>query len=553
MRLSLSKSGIWISLLVIFVAVILFIRDYNHEPQGDEVYYEYVWENDDPTDMWDENHRYERKVSSWSDIWQTQVKHYMRVNGRALIHTTEQAFTGHNVLFCTINTIMFFIFVGLIIYYVAPSGRRDNYFLWLSVIMILILGFPLKSMLWVYINASLNYLWPAVLAMAVLISWERIITGQLKRRYIPFIVLLALVFGWTNELFVVPIAGAMFFYYCFHFRQFRGQVLALAIPMWLTGILLVFSPGNFARYFRDSASGGSALVSKIVNSVDLMSHAWIFITMTVCTIVLLLIGKKDNVKSFVSNNEMLVTALIVSLCFTGIANSYEQSIIFIELSSMLLILRYICGLEWRMSRLLVGFSVVLTLCFGVHQVVLARDAVSTYRYQHNLIEEFLESPDGMVHYSHAFVSRTSLPYVLTWLPNAFHARTIAHVKTNGKKEITLLPDADYMAVSQPDSFFVEKNRLPGNAPLYYGEGGLHYWMKPGILKPGQRLVADLLPLDWSHYEIPVLYRLKILLTHVELDNRMDLEIDTVDSQQFGKLYRVRFPMDRKIKAVNVEE
>lgn len=544
---------LYIAVLCIFIGIIFFIRCYNRESSGDELYYEYVWESDDNTSLRSPDHRYERRISSWDEIVQTQIIHYLNVNGRALIHTTEQAFTDHMLTFSILNTTVFLIFVSLIIYYVVPEGRRDNYFLWLSVFMVVILLFPHAHSLWPSINFGLNYLWPSTMSVAVFILWDKIRKGQLDSKYNIPMIIFAMIFGWTHELFVISIGGAMFFYYCFHFKQFRGQVLALALPMWATAILLVFSPGNMIRYFGAGETAGEAFYLRILNGIDLLTYTKIFPCMLVLIAIVLLSGGRHRLKVFISENILLAGSFILSLVFTIIANSYEQSVTLIELTSMLLIFKYICPMNWYKSNVCLVLSIVLSVCFAAQQVIVAKDTVVNSRYQHELVKEFIESPDGLIHYSDSFINPLSRPYVKTWGDERFYPWSISHILTGSKKPFTLLMDADYMAVSQPDSFFVEKNRMPGTAPVYYGDGGDYYWVKPDELKPGEKLVADLWPVDFNHKGIGLLYRLRFALFPEQYESKMKLDIDTVESPRYGRLLMVKVPAVRKVQAINIKQ
>ena len=58
----------WIISLVAMCAVFFFLRSYWHELASDELLYQYVWEEDDPTNLWNPEHRFERIISSPGEI-----------------------------------------------------------------------------------------------------------------------------------------------------------------------------------------------------------------------------------------------------------------------------------------------------------------------------------------------------------------------------------------------------------------------------------------------------------------------------------------------------
>lgn len=142
----------WIIVLSIPIGIAFAIRCYDRELIGDELIYQYAWEADDDTTLWSDDHRFDRKVSSFADIWQTQVKHYMKVNGRSLVHSIEQAFTGHMMAFAIINTAVFLFLILMMVRYVAPRNKQDNFMLWLSIYIMMLVFFPFSESLWVSIN-----------------------------------------------------------------------------------------------------------------------------------------------------------------------------------------------------------------------------------------------------------------------------------------------------------------------------------------------------------------------------------------------------------------
>lgn len=536
--------------LLAFVAAIAFIRTYYHEASGDELLYQYVWEKDDPTNLWEAGHRFEKKISSFSDILQTQILHYKLVNGRSIVHSIEQAFTNHELLFSIVNTMVFILFVSLImVFSTRGTNNRNNYLLWLIAILSLILLFPYQQSLWISVNYGLNYLWPATLTVLILILWDKIETESLPSKWNIPMVLIALLFGWTHEGFVVGVAGGLFFYYCFNFKKFRGQALMLCIPLWLSATVMVFSPGNLSRFF---GSGGGSLFIKLANGIDNVVHLWVFMIMMIGIICLLLSGRKQRIKEFVKNNSRIFLVLVIGFVFSLIANTAPYSHALVELLSLIIIIRYLSGLKLTVNRLYVTASVLLTLLFVGQQVVLASDNIKVYKETRDFLENYKNSDYNAYLYRPVEISSTSVPYIrLLNGERGFFLKTYDAVYFNRSKPVYLLSEDDYKAVAAPSEFFTEKNRFSANAPVYKAEDGEYIWIKADSLDSNKKFVADLYPVDWNH-EGGILVKMKFALFPASYPAQEELSIDTVRTQ-YGTSYRIHTPPVRKIRTINYIE
>ena len=143
-----SLNNICVGLLIIFTAVVFFIRSHEHVPTGDEVMHQFVYEDGDDTPLGVQEHSYERRVETLSQAFSSQLNHYKLVNGRFLVHFIEQCFTGHETLYFVLNTILFFVFVFLLIRYSVKPQDRGRYSVWVFTLAVLLLLFPSPSSLW---------------------------------------------------------------------------------------------------------------------------------------------------------------------------------------------------------------------------------------------------------------------------------------------------------------------------------------------------------------------------------------------------------------------
>lgn len=536
------------SILIVFTAIIFFIRCYAHEPSEDEVLYQYVWEKDDPTNLWDENHVFKTKISSFDEILQTQIKHYYLVNGRVLIHGIEQAFTNHELCFSVVNTFVFILFVLLILKTVANSCKYPPM---LTIVICLLLLFPYQASLWTSVNYGLNYLWPASMAVACILIWNKLDKSTIKSPWLIAVALLSFVFGWSHEGFSVGFSGGMILYYCFNYEKFKKQILWMAIPLWSGTAIMALAPGNLIRFFGTDSPGEGSIFLKLANGIDNLSHLPIFLCILAGAVLLVILDRKrNNLRSFIANNSKLTCIFIMSFLFSLVANTAPYSHTFTELLSLILILRYFTFRGWFDKRPVVIASYIITLPFMAQQVVLAQDTIAYAEYQRKMINEYQHSSDGYVMYDPPKMSVTSQPFIRTVDPTkGLGCHTVPILCGSISKPLTLLYEDEWDAIASPSRFYVPANKIAKNAPLYHSVGSGWIWVAPDSLFNGDKLVAEYWPVDFSHHA-GILVKLKFALSPGNYSNTDTLAIDTIISR-FGTSYRISYPAVRKIKDVRI--
>ena len=549
----LKKNGSVIAIiaLLIFTAVTFFIRCYYHEPSGDELVYQYVWEKDDPTGLWTEGHRFERKVSSFQDILQTQIIHYKLVNGRSIVHAIEQAFTDHELLFSITNTLVFILFVYLIICYVTPDNtKRRSYLLWLSVIMCLLLLFPGRNLeIWTSVNCAPNYLWPATMTIGFLLIWEKIRTNKLPKVWILPISIYAFIFGWTHEAFVVPIAGTTFIYYLYNIHKFKRQAIWLCVPFWISASILVLAPGNFNRL-----SGQGHNIYLILGGIDNTLHLWIF-WLFIALIFFMYFGSlKKNLIKIISLNRSLLTMFFIASLFSLFAHTTPHSHIMVELTAFLLMLKLILSINWQNPQYFL--PITLSIIFTWFQIILSHDTITVYKAEHEIVHKYINTSDNSFCLDPK-ISSLSKPFIRLWNTTEDRQNTyeqiFSHVYGKGKKEFRFLRSSDFTAISDPTIFFTSNNKYPGDAPAYKTEDSEYIWIKPdSIINTANSLHAELHP---PHWKDGIFFWDKFVFAVIpahRFDKVTILELDTIDSQ-FGQAYRIKQPGLRKIKSVNIRK
>lgn len=541
-----------IILLSIFVAFTFGIRCYYQEPIGDEVSYEYVWEKDDPEILWGQNHRFERRVRYFNEIVQSQIMHYKIANGRSLVHAGEQAFTDHMLAFSVFNTFIFMGLVGLICLYCVPLYMRNWFPLWLLIFIILLYLFP-EYHLWTSINLAPNYLWPSFLAVLILWVWDKIEEDRLKKTWIPFVIILSAIFGWTHEGFVIGVGGAIFIYYCLNLRKINNRVLCMAIPMYITGAFMIFSPGNIHRFFGGKI-GNSGLIGNVLNGLLIFGDSILFWFFIICFIILIFTKGLSQIKIFLTNNLRLTLVILISFFFSLLANTLPHSFTYVLLFLTLLFFRGLTLQKFILSLATVVLSICISIIFIFNQSAVARDEVKNFKFQHSVIERYIESQSGIVEYDEPNFSVWTRSFLKRWNLNEIRAGSKYNVWNRaylkGKKPPLFLYPNEYRVITDSTIFYSKLNRVPGNANAFGVKEGQWLWILPQKSLEGKLLQATLKPVDFSHRDnVMFLNRIKFALFPDDYPSQNILDYDTINSE-YGVILRIHTPFVRKVERLD---
>lgn len=543
MKKLIKSQRFYVMLLLAFTAVIMSYRSYYRQAKGDEAIYEYVWEKDDSENLWNPKHRYERKIGSFADVVQSQIMHYKYVNGRSLVHAVEQAFTNHKLAFGIVNSLIFILFCALIVFFIKGSyAFLASYPLWFITLFGAI--FLLPGGLWVSINGAPNYLWPSTLSVAFFILWNKLEYKGLKRYLYPIIALMSFILGWSHEGFSLPIIGGFVLYYFFFYNQFNKRLLWLFIPLLIGALILVVSPGNFNRL------GEKSHIETIRDAFVHLTYLKMFWIMMACLLLIWLGKGYLGLKAFIKNNIKIFLIFSISFAFTLIANTGPWTNTFMEVLAFLIVLRYLRGINFYNKRWVKIACVVLTFVYIPQQILLARDCVALYKYQHAAYLEYVESPDGYVKFEEPEYSIFTKPYLSLFENNRNVFSTKMHLVNGTPNKIPLLIGReDYLAVEFPDSFYIPENHLSGTAPMYYIPGGEYYWVHPDSIDKAQNLVANWYPVDWNH-DVILIMKIKYALMPRDYPLSTPINVDTVQTR-FGPRYRIPVIKARHLRSIDL--
>ncbi|WAW14992.1 DUF3329 domain-containing protein [Peptostreptococcus equinus] len=254
-----------------------------------------------------------RRISSISDIVETQILRYHDTNGRTVAHTIVQLqlLLFNKTQIEILNTIGFGIFIYLTYSMSRISDHIDsNSFIYkkeLSSFILILLCFfmfwkftPVFGQDFLWIIGTANYMWTSILVLLSLIIARRIaMKGGVKRNvFITFIgIILSFLSGWTNENSVPAFMFVLLYYIIKTKREkYDGFLdLILMFTSSLIGfVLMIFAPGNFVRLgaFPESPY----FIPRMLNRFDKMFLYFkeLLVVLTILAIIFLLLHRILN-------------------------------------------------------------------------------------------------------------------------------------------------------------------------------------------------------------------------------------------------------------------
>lgn len=194
------------------------------------------------------------RITSVSDIIQSQVNHYYQWGGRSIVHFVAQLLLMLPAYVSDVlNASVYLIYVVLIYCHIKGRGAHKlSLFLLINLAVWFLQPVLGDTILW--ITGASNYLWGTTFVLLFLLPY-RLYEGQDKSMIanlcLSFILFIwGVVAGWTNE----NTAGAMILIVFLFFLYYRSR--KWKIPYWgvlglvgsLAGFLImILAPGNFER------------------------------------------------------------------------------------------------------------------------------------------------------------------------------------------------------------------------------------------------------------------------------------------------------------------
>lgn len=426
------------------VAVCFYIRSASHICVGDELRYFYRFNLIRGENYF--NFSNLQPVESLKDILDSQVNHYITVNGRTLVHAIEQFFSGITGVawFYPINTIVFLLTLLLFGEVTVGGWKRRKTAVYVFSAAVFLYLFPVPGRLWLSINLALNYLWPSCAALGWLLVMRRLLSGSRPGVVaLCAIVLLSLFLGWSNEAFSLPLSGAAGVWMLLNVKKFRGAILAAVVALWTGALIMLCSPGNWLR-----ADSGVEHIDSFFTVLCQLHIFWL----TLAIGLLALTFRPRRFIDFIKDNYVVATALALAVMIGIVAHTASRAFTGIELFSAVLFVRGIRRLVRIDDRVLVGLSVVMALAIITHQIFVTIEHCRQYESISNAVRDYNESVTGTVIYSYEAPPVWAAPFVYTQVPTSEGADyewrllgiSLSHTT---RKPFTALREEDYKALS----------------------------------------------------------------------------------------------------------
>ena len=338
------------------------------------------------------------RIQTLRDIFISQCDHYMLRNGRFLVHCVVQLFCGILGVewFRVFNTIMFVLFCAMTTRLVCGTKRASimwyvvtAFAIWLFIPRI---GFTVLG----NIACGVNYLWVGVATLFFVLLYHKVTDKKCSTVANVGLFIVGAIIGSLQESFSIPISGALFVYYCFNFKKFRGSIVWLVCGYWLGSIVLVFAPGNFVRLQKEVSSESIIIVS-IRRFLTILGSYWLLIVAFVVHIIMWL-SNRVQIRQFILQNILCYAMLLIGLAFTiVIAYTGEHQLFYIGWLVILILLKlvysYCLNINMKTQRAIIAFVILCMLpMYGYAYKYRAKD----YALREQLIQSIKESKDGNI-------------------------------------------------------------------------------------------------------------------------------------------------------------
>lgn len=348
-------------------------------------------------------------------------------------------------------------------------------FLWLLTVITFLYLFQYNGRIWYSIASGMNYLFPILPSLTILLILQHIETSKFWNSNIGrfCLVLIGLIAGWCQECYSVPLSGGLFIYILFNFRKIHTNTWILAVALWIGTAILVFAPGNFIRLGQKRS-----LIISIINGFRFLYGTvlfWLFIV----TSIIVRIWRKDLFKTFVADNKLGLLILAVAISFGLVANSLPQSFNGISFFSAILLFRLLslipCLAQNNIRTLFVTSAIALLLI--AHQYRILNTTRMLQSINHSFVQAYIDSPDGIMEMPQINLPTDVQPFVSTWFTNQtawWIYYTIELHHTHGEKHLTVLTPADFAIYTHEPFSISNRETTANNTDFVIGDQYLWY-------------------------------------------------------------------------------
>lgn len=413
-------------------------------------------------------------IHTIKDVMLSQYDHYFCFNGRVLVHSFVQLFSGilGKPLFSIVNS---FVLLILVCTLTKHYSKKNNFDVIFSFCVIFLL-FPVfrDSMLWM--TGSINYLWSSTAVCFYLLMFNRIGYERLKICHL-FIGSSCIFLGWSHEGISFPLSCSLVLFAIYHYRSiYKHAAFPLIIGFTIGTLLCSFAPSTLGRGSLNGGFGISIFAQKIVSGLTLLTKLKAFYCLIVSLIVVLLYkgsDKKAWLISFYKDNLVLCNALALSfgiIFLSGFTSSRTATST--ELFSIILMLKALTHIKDNIYSLVKTVTSITCLTLILFSVRYYYDNYLEYKslikqIQGNrssiILTNEVKIPSIISKYVRLPLEDERSPYFDSFSYNSGWNNFIA--KTYQRDSLVFIPESIYRRViANPEKF--ENFSIPTKDPFY---------------------------------------------------------------------------------------
>lgn len=301
-------------------------------------------------------------IQTINDIIYSQINHYQASNGRVLIHTFVQLFTGilGKGVFNLVNALVFTCFIALSVKYSTKSYNKS---LILISTFFILLCFPAFYDTCLWMTGSMNYIWTGLFTIIFLYIFKNLQKKEItSSSYL--LVLGSIPLGWTHEGTVFPLALSLIVYCYLNREQITtSAAFPFAIGFIIGAFLCTFSPGTM---YRASGSGLTLLgiVNKILSGFVLLSKLKLIYIAIAGLIWMAYKEGKQKILYFLKDNLLICGGIFFSMGIVFLSGFHSSRTAFgTELFSFLLIIKMLANYNCK-KNIYTIISMILCLLYG---------------------------------------------------------------------------------------------------------------------------------------------------------------------------------------------
>ncbi|MDD3341909.1 MAG: DUF6056 family protein [Bacilli bacterium] len=271
-----SKEFLFLAFIFIIIAVMSYYSPYTPD---DYNYSNYPWTTN--------------RIKSFTDIIFSQMIMYKQWSGRILFSGLGQWFLFAGTFIYAICNAGAFTYL---VYKIAHFSKPKKPFIALILSFFLLWNFiPAFAEDFIWLSGSVNYLWPTLFTFLFFDKFSKVYIkekDELNQKNFILLVILAFITGLSHEMTFFLAAGIGFSYIVFNFKKVWKsdyRLKTIIASFILGGVILIASPGNFAR-----ATGSLGLDYSII-ILNIKANIWLFIISFISILFFLFKEKKIGV------------------------------------------------------------------------------------------------------------------------------------------------------------------------------------------------------------------------------------------------------------------